>query len=185
SHPERAPGSSALVTLDGKTPRDGVVIALEVGAVVKGRVVDAQHRPVAAARVRIGAGPGGGPGGFGRGGRGGRGGAGGPGGRTFEAPRQAFSDGDGAFEIRGLPRRPLSAVALHETGASQTVAVDASHGDVTDLVLTLDVTGTIAGLVVDPDGQPVEGAQVSAGPSFGGGRGGPGGFDLSQWHLRG
>src|SRR5262249_23648984 len=55
SHPERAPGSSALVTLDGKTPRDGVVIALAIGAVVKGHVVDAQHRPVASARVRIGA----------------------------------------------------------------------------------------------------------------------------------
>src|SRR5262249_34151079 len=46
NHPERAPGSSALVTLDGKNPRDGVVIALEVGAVVKGKVVDPQHRPV-------------------------------------------------------------------------------------------------------------------------------------------
>src|SRR5213078_4500932 len=113
SHPERAPGSSALITLDGKTPRDGVVIALEVGAVVKGKVVDGQRRPVAAARVRIGGGSGG-PGGVG-----GRGGPGGPRGRMFEPPRQSFSDGDGAFEIRGLPRRPLSAVALHDTGASQ------------------------------------------------------------------
>ncbi|TMQ09154.1 MAG: carboxypeptidase regulatory-like domain-containing protein [Deltaproteobacteria bacterium] len=185
SHPERAPGSSALITLDGKTPRDGVVIALEVGAVVKGKVVDGQRRPVAAARVRIGGGSGG-PGGVG-----GRGGPGGPRGRMFEPPRQSFSDGDGAFEIRGLPRRPLSAVALHDTGASQTVPVDASHGDVTNLVLVLDVTGAISGAVVDPEGQPVEGAQVSAGPSFGG-RGGPGpagfgggGFDPSQWQLRG
>src|SRR5215510_1262386 len=53
NHPERAPGTSPLVTLDGKTPHDGVVIALAVGAVIKGRVVDGARQPVAAARVRI------------------------------------------------------------------------------------------------------------------------------------
>ncbi|HEX7841244.1 MAG TPA: carboxypeptidase-like regulatory domain-containing protein, partial [Kofleriaceae bacterium] len=177
SHPERAPGSSPLVTLDGKTPHDGVVISLAAGAVVKGRVVDGAHQPVASARVRIGeaASPG-------------RGGPGGPRGRMFEPPRQAYSGDDGAFEIRGLPRKPLSVVALHETGASDVVSVDASGGDVSGVILTLDVTGTIAGSVVDPQGQPVEGAQVSAGPSFGGfsgGRGGRGGFDPSQLRLRG
>lgn len=173
SHPERAPGSSAMVTLDGVTPHGGVVIALAVGAVVKGRVLDGAHHPVASARVRIGeaAGPG-------------RGGPGGPRGRLLEPPRQAYSDADGGFEIRGLPRKPLSAVALHDTGASDVVAVDASRGDVSGVILTLDVTGTIAGSVVDPQGQPVEGAQVSAGPSFGGGRRG-GGFDPSQLRLRG
>lgn len=178
SHPERAPGSSGLVTLDGKTPRDGVVITLDVGAVVKGHVVDGQHRPVTSARVRIGVagGPGAGPGGRRRGG--------GPGARAFEPPRQAYSDADGAFEIRGLPRTELTALAIHEIGASPSVAVDASQGDVTGVMLTLDVTGTIAGTVVDPDGQPVEGAQVTAGPDFAGGFG-RAGFDPLQFRLRG
>lgn len=179
SHPERAPGSSALVTLDGKTPRDGVVIALEAGAVVKGRVVDGQRHPVASARVRIGSalGPGDrrGPGGRGPGNRG-------PGNRMFAPPRQAYSDADGAFEIHGLPRRQLSAVAMHDTGSSQIVEVDASAGDVSGLILTLDVTGAISGTVVDPAGQPVEGAQVTARPSLGGLGGG---FDPAQWLLRG
>ena len=182
SHPERAPGSSSLITLDGKTQRDGVVIALEVGAAVSGRVVDGQHQPVAGAQVRIGgsAGPDGG-----RGGRGGRRGAGGALARMFEPPRQTVSDAAGKFEIRGLPRKSLAAVALHESGASQTVEVDATGGDVANVVLTLDVTGTISGSVVDPDGQPLEGAQVSAFPARGGFGGPGGGFDPSQLRLRG
>lgn len=163
THPERAPATSALVTLDGKTARDGVVIAMEVGAAVRGRVVDAQHHPVASARVRIG-------------------GAADQRRMQLEAPRQAFSDAQGAFEIKGLPRKALSAVALHETGSSQTVAVDTTRGDVAELVLAIEMTGTISGKVVDPQGQPVEGAQVTAGPSFAGGRGA---FDASQWRLRG
>jgi protocatechuate 3,4-dioxygenase beta subunit len=179
SHPERAPGSSALITLDGKTPRDGVVIALEAGAVVKGRVVDPQHQPVAGAQVRIGGAAGT------DGGRRGRGGGGFA--RMSEPPRQTVSDASGGFEIRGLPRKPLAAVALHETGASQTVAVDASAGDVEHVELMLDVTGSISGSVVDPAGQPVEGAQVSAQPARGGfgGPGGPGAFDPPQLRLRG
>lgn len=169
THPERAPGTSPLVTLDGKTTRDGVVIAMAIGAIVKGHVVDAQHHPVASARVRIGA-------------------AGSPRQALFDASRQAYSDAQGAFELKGLPRKALSAVALHDTGASQTVAVDTTNGDVAELTLMLDVTGTIAGSVVDPQGQPVEGAQVSAGPAFGanpGRPGAPGAIDPSQWRLRG
>jgi hypothetical protein len=167
SHPERAAGSSSLVTLDGKTPHEGVVITLAVGAVVRGHVVDAQHRPVASARVRI------------------AGASGDPRRAAADPPRQAYSDAQGAFEIKGLPRKALSAVALHETGSSQTVAVDATGGDVSELTLTIDVTGTISGTVVDPRGEPVEGAQVTAGPSFGGrGPGGPGG-GFAELRLRG
>lgn len=163
SHPERAAGSSSLVTLDGKTPHDGVVITLAIGAVVRGHVVDAEHRPVASARVRIAAA------------------AGDPRRQALDPPRQAYSDAHGAFVIKGLPRKPLSAVALHETGSSQTVAVDATGGEVAELTLTIDVTGTIAGVVVDPQGQPVEGAQVTALSAFGGrGLGGAG-----EWRLRG
>jgi hypothetical protein len=164
SHPERTQGTSSLVTLDGRTPRDGVVIALATGAVVRGHVVDAERRPVASARVRIAAA------------------VADPRRMAFDPPRQAYSDAEGAFEIEGLPRKALSAVALHDLGSSQTVAVDASAGDVDDLTLMLDITGAIAGTVVDPQGEPVEGAQVTAAPVPGGGRmfGDP-----AQWRLRG
>jgi hypothetical protein len=99
----------------------------------------------------------------------------------FEPPRQAYSDAKGAFEIKGLARRELQAVALHETGASQAVDVDTTRGDITDVKLVLDVTGTIAGIVVDPQGNPIEGVQVTAGPNFRT----QGMADMSQFRLRG
>ncbi len=161
THPDLAPGTSSLVTLDGKSDRTGVTITLAAGAVVRGRVVDGHHQLVASARVRIGLAL-----------------------RTMivAAPRQAFTDAAGSFEIKGLPRRELVAVAIHETASSQSVPVDASAGDVGDVVLTLDVTGTIAGVVVDPNGRPIEGAQVSAGPNF---RDSRATVDMVNWRLRG
>ena len=146
-----APGTSTLVTLDGTTERTGVTITMAAGAVVRGRVVDANKQPVPSARVRIGLAL-----------------------RTMivAPPRQAFTDAQGAFELKGLPRRELVAVAINEAAASQSVPVDATRGDVGDVTLVLDVTGTIAGIVVDPSGQPVEGVQVSAGPELPRRRGG-------------
>jgi len=165
THADHAPGTSALVTLDGRTAQTGVTITLAEGAAVRGKVVDARNQPVVSARVRIG------EGGGNRRNR-----------MLFDAPRQAFTDASGAFEIKGLPRKELTAVAMHETGASKAVDVDATHGDVNDVKLTLDVTGTISGVVVDPGGQPVEGVQVSAGPDF---RDNRTRIDFSQWRLRG
>ena len=164
THESFAPGTSPMITLDGKAPRTDVTITLAAGAIVRGRVVDTQKQGVASARVRIG---------------------------TvavnrramiFEAPRQAYTNSTGDFEIKGLPRRALSVVALHETGSSQTVDVDTTNGEVKDIVLTLDVTGTISGVVVDPQGQPIEGAQVTAGPSFADNRTQ---MDFSAFRLRG
>ena len=163
THADHAPGSSALVTLDGKTPYDGVTITIAAGATVRGKVVDQTKQPVASARVRIGV-------------------AGNPRALNFDAPRQAYTDANGAFAIKGLPKKSLSAIALHESGASELVAVDATNGDVDAVTLSIDITGTIAGIVVDPGGQPMEGVQVSAGPSFGDNRNR---IDFSQWRLRG
>ena len=164
THPAYAPGTSQLVTLDGKTQRDDVAITMTAGATVRGRVVDAQKQGVASARVRIGAA------------------AVDRRAMIFAPPRQAYTDATGAFEISGLPRRMLQAVALHETGASATAEVDTTNGDARGVELVLDVTGTIAGTVVDPDGQPIEGAQVTAGPSFADNRTQ---VDFSAWRLRG
>jgi len=162
AHPERARGMSALVTLDGKTARDDVTITLAVGAIVRGTVVDATKAPVAGARVRIGITS--------------------KRGMIFEPPRQAYSDAKGAFEIKGLPRRELSAVAIHESGSSQSVDVDTTAGNVDNVTLAIDVTGTIAGIVVDPAGNPLEGVQVSAGPNFSDQKATA---DFTQWRLRG
>lgn len=159
-HPDRAPGTSTLVALDGKTATDGVVITLSAGATVSGRVVDADQQPVSSVRIRIGS-------------------AGHAGQIVFDAPREAYSNDRGEFTIRGLPRRLLAAVALHELGASSTTPVDTSKGDVANVVLEIAVTESIAGIVVDPQGEPLEGIQVSAGFAAGAS------FDLEQWRLRG
>ena len=164
THPEHAPGGSELVTLDGKHPRTGVVIKLPTGALVRGRVVDTQHQPVAGARVHIA--------------RATRGALG----AMFSPPRETYSGPDGAFELKGLPKDQLSAVALADVGASQMKAIDTTRGDVGGVELVLDVTGSIAGTVVDTTGQPVEGVQVSAGPDFSGSGALP---DFESMRMRG
>jgi uncharacterized GH25 family protein len=160
-HPDHAPGTSALVTLDGRAPRTDVLIRMPAGATVRGRVIDAQSHPVAGARVRVGIADAG---------------------MVGEGPRQTYADDHGEFAVRGLPRRALLAIATGEDAASESVRVDASKGDVGDVVLKLDVTGTIAGTVVDERGKPLEGVQVNAFPDFASGRGGG---DMAQWRLRG
>lgn len=161
AHEDQAPGTTPLITLDGKTERTGIVITVATGATVRGRVVDGNKQPVASARVRIGSATKG---------------------MAFDSPRQVYSDAKGMFEIKGLPRRALAAVAIHESGASQTAQVDATHGDPPELTLIVDITGTISGVVVDSSGQPIEGVQVSAGPNF---RDQAAVGDFSQWRLRG
>ncbi len=159
-HQDFAPGSSAIVTLDGSHPTDGIEIKLTAGATVAGKVVDGSGAPVASARVRVGVAT-----------------------RSMigSEPRQVYTDDDGTFAVRGLPKKPLEAVAIGETGSSKTVAVDASNGDVKDVVITIDQTGTIAGVVVDKAGEPLEGVQVSAFPDFRSGTG----VDPASFRLRG
>lgn len=163
SHPDFARGSSSLVTLDGHNEHRDVTITVTAGAVVRGIVIDQAKKPVGGARVRVGISS--------------------RRGMVFEPPRQAYSDSKGAFEIKGLGRRELAAAAIHETGSSQTVDVDTTQGDVSNVELVLDVTGTIAGIVVDPHGTPVEGVQVSAGPNFR--SQGMADTGMSQFRLRG
>jgi protocatechuate 3,4-dioxygenase beta subunit len=171
SHPEYAPGVSSAVSLDGVHEHGDIVVTMSDGAIVKGRVVDAGHQPVGGARVRVGEVGGPGRGGFG----------------NFNAgpPREGYTGIDGTFEIHGLPKHGLVAIALHETGASHDVQVDATRGDVSGIELVLDVTGAISGLVVDQDNQPIEGAQVSARPSFDGSGAGGGANLFAAFRMRG
>jgi uncharacterized GH25 family protein len=162
THGELARAESQLVTLDGKTEVHDITITLGAGAIVRGVVVDAKKQPVPSARVRIGVTA-----------------------RNrmiFEPPRQAYTDASGAFEIKGLPRGELSAVAMHESGASDTAEVSTTNGNVDNVTLTIDVTGSISGVVVDPQGNPLEGVQVSAGPNF---RDQGATIDFTQFRLRG
>ncbi len=139
-----APGTSGLVELDGRTERTGVEIRLAPGAAVAGRVVDGAGRAVPNATVRV---------------------AVAASSARFERPRETFADDSGAFELTGLPRKALNVVALHETGNSEPVAVDMTDAERRDdLEIVVDVTGAIAGIVVDGEGDPIEGAQVVAFP---------------------
>src|SRR5262249_50760192 len=54
NHGDHAPGTSALIALDGRTEKSGITITLAAGAGVRGKVVDTAKRPGSGARVRIG-----------------------------------------------------------------------------------------------------------------------------------
>jgi hypothetical protein len=147
-HPRYAPGSSEPRQLDGEHAVADVRITLQRGARLAGRVVDRSDAPVPWATVRVGP----------------------PvsGGAMFGdfTTRQAVTDERGAFEMEGLPRGKLLALARSEEASSPAVSVDVTTGDQRDVVLRLDVAGRIEGIVVDPAGQPVVEARVTAYPDF-------------------
>ena len=124
---------------------------MKAGGVVAGTVVDTDKKPVPFATVRIAAnrtGPMG----------------------LAGAARQATTDKNGAFEIRGLGRTKLQARAESDTSASKLADVDLTDTPkVSGLTLVLDVAGQIAGTVVDDAGQPVPEVQVNAFPDIMGG----------------
>jgi protocatechuate 3,4-dioxygenase beta subunit len=160
-HEEFAPGLSEPITLDGRNERTGVVVQMEQGAVIAGVVIDEQSAPVPGAAVRVS--------------------LGGPGMR-FERPRQTYSDDDGKFEMRALPRREIDIVAVHEVATSETESANLeATPEKRDFTLKLDVDGVVAGVVVDSEGEPVEGAQVLLWPDFRRGDGGSG----RDFRLRG
>jgi len=94
--------------------------------------------------------------------------------------RQAFTDANGAFAIRGLEPRAVDVVASHDAGASAIVPVDLAANRDQDVRLTLDLTAEIAGTVVDERGQPLADAQVIAEPEWPGGAN-----DRAAWGVRG
>ena len=155
--PSRAPGRSELLTLDGLTAVDDVRIQLEKGAVISGVVRSTGGEAVAAARVRVTAEGGG-----------------------FRAPvREAYADDNGAYEVDGLERLEVNVIAIGEDASSEIVKADltvAPYERKVDLELAVD--GVIAGIVVDTEGEPIEGAQVSATPDFRKGRVGRRSFRL-------
>ncbi len=144
-HDEHAAGLSDLVTLDGQTEKSDVAIKLEAGAVLSGVVKSNDGKPVASARVRVTVKTAG---------------------FDWSPPRQAFSAADGSFSLRALPRRVVEATAVGDTAASKSLEVDLSKGD-QKVELVLELTKSIAGIVVDGHGEGIEGAQVTAWESEG------------------
>jgi hypothetical protein len=92
-HDKHGPGTSAPLTLDGKNARKDVTIRLEEGGRIAGKVVRKSGEPVPAAAVRVVVADRG---------------------FTFDVTRQAFTDDKGAFDIGGLPRRPVEVAAFAE-----------------------------------------------------------------------
>ncbi len=158
-----AQGSSEVIELDGETETTGVEVRMEAAAVVRGRVINSEGAPVAAARVRVTAKEGGVV-------------------RRGGGVRQSYTDDEGRYEIGELRRRTYEVMALHETASSEIVAADLGQAphDVT-LDIPLSIEGVIAGTVVDSAGEPVAGAQVSLFPDFEKGSS----RTASEWRMRG
>src|SRR5206468_599004 len=103
---------------------------------------DKDGKPVAYATVRVGSARGNGPWGGG-------------------GARTATTDKAGRFELHGLARSKHQARAESDFSASKVVDIDLTNETTKrDVVLVLDVSGTITGTVVDETGQPVPEVQV-------------------------
>jgi uncharacterized GH25 family protein len=146
---EHAPTKSNPVAVTADHGATGVEIVMKAGAAIAGTVVDAESKPVAYATVRVA----------------------GKGAEMWRvAARQATTDQRGQFEIRGLARTKLQARAEAETTASALIDLDlTTTAAKKDLRFVLDVSGAIAGTVVDDQGQPVAEVQVNAFPDILGG----------------
>jgi len=143
SHPDHAQGGTAPTTIDGRFARDDIAIALPDGGTVSGEVRRGDGTPVAAAQVRVAV----------------------KGGVSWRFMREAFTDADGRFRLRGLPRRALDLIAMHDEGSSAPSALDLGAGPPDrQVILTISIAGTIEGVVVDDARRPMPEAQVVAVP---------------------
>lgn len=146
-----APAVTAPLQVSGDSPTTGVTIVMKDAAVLAGVVVAggdggaAEGKPVPYATVKIAS-------------------------KRWSADmtyRQAAADDQGRFEIKGLPRQALRLRAEGEEASSAAVDVDLEATPVRrDLRLVLDVTGSIAGIVVDDNGEPIAEATVHGFPDF-------------------
>jgi RNA polymerase sigma factor (sigma-70 family) len=153
-----APTTSAPITVDGVHTRNGVELRLLAGAVVRGTVKDKTGAPVPAANVSIVV----------------------RGNVAWRTRRQAFTDANGSYSIGGLAPRAVDVVAWHDSGASAIALADLATKREQDVTLTLDITGTIVGTVVDNRGQPIGDAQVIASPDWSDPT-----LDRAAWSVRG
>ena len=117
-------------------------LTLPVGMLLRGQVLDTADLPIAGARIELAE-----PGLLGR-----------------DPDVLATSDADGRFIVRGAPRPSL--VGARATGylASRLQSAYAEDGHEVEVTLRLTSGGgTVDGLVLGPDGTPVDGALICVG----------------------
>ena len=153
SHPDHAPGQVGPIQLDGVRPLSGVELRLSAAGVVRGRVIGLDGRPAAHAKV-VAVPPAKSPKRM----------AGRGGGASYTF---SYADGEGAFELRGLPREVVALAAMTNEAVSEEVEVDLGpRPRVEGVVLRLTSGGRIAGKVVDGKGQGIPEAMVTSVANF-------------------
>lgn len=140
-----APASTRPITVNGEVTTTGVEIVMPTAAAIAGQVVDGQGAPVAYAAVQLSSDKW----------------------SIDMVYRQAAADEQGHFSITALPRRSFKLRATSDEASSDAVKVDLTGvAEKKDVKLVLDHAGTIAGVVVDSNGEGVAEAEVSASPDF-------------------
>ncbi len=152
THSDYPAASSKPVRVSSARPTPDVTIVMQPGAVMSGMVVDDGGRAVPWARVRCGRKDSNPLAGGAIGGR---------------RQRGTTADEQGKFSIKGLPRAEMQVLAQGEQASSDPLTVDLrSKTVVDDIVLRLTVTGTIAGQVHTPSGDPLADIEVAAFPDI-------------------
>lgn len=146
-HDDHAPSTSERFDVGDRAIGD-IKLAMKQGASVSGHVLTLGGEPVAWATVRVRS----------------------PEGTASQEGsinRKMISEEDGSFTIKGLPREELALYGASELASSQGVEVNLrTKAEAKEIELVLDVEGTIKGVVVNEDGEPVAEAQVQAVPDF-------------------
>lgn len=142
-HAGFAPTVTAPISLEDGASREDIVIALERGARITGRVVDSAGAAVPGAEVRV----------MGEGGA--------------AAVRRVTCDAGGGFSLEGLPRRRIYLAAFAEQASSGPTSIGLDGGDRDGVVLRLERVATLGGTVVTRSGEPVPEARVVIEPTLG------------------
>ncbi|HEY7957096.1 MAG TPA: carboxypeptidase-like regulatory domain-containing protein, partial [Polyangia bacterium] len=144
-HDVLGPGSTPPTTIDGRGGQGPIRIVLDGGASLGGRVVSRAGAPVGWAVIKV---------------------APSSPGRMANSVRQCTADERGIFKIGGLPRVPVEVTGQADQGSGHVLVDLGKTPHQTNLVVTLDDDGAIAGVVVNADGVPVPEATVDALPDL-------------------
>lgn len=152
-HDDYAPGTAGPVEVGGRKPFRGVDIVMGAAAQIRGRVVDQNGEPVGWAMIRYSP--------------------------PIESSKalawvmggsaigHRYADGQGRFEIGGLPREKLGLVAVGEASFSEELAVDLKTNPYIEAIeLMLKPGARISGTVVDGKDNPQAEATVVATGDF-------------------
>ena len=133
---------SSVLSLHAGNASEGLVLVVDIGGEIEGRVVEESGHPVASASVY-----------------------------AVETASQRVSNGvavagDGTFQIPGLPTGVYAVIARSGARRVQKAGVRLSAGDTRQVEIRFG-TGAIAGRVLDAAGAPLVGASVDVAPEGG------------------